>query len=98
MKVSLLVKQGMGYSTERTAPFYQNFPPLLRFIYFGVEYSIKGENIQDRPRRVVETSQRSSLGHFVSLYGLSTSIMVMRGMSFSLLMYYNEAVMRFVWR
>ena len=44
----------------------------------------------------VDTSRRNPIGHFVSLYGLCAShpIMEAQGVSFSMLTYYNECVIR----
>ena len=59
-----------------------------------VAYSTRGRNIQVLPEKRVGTSQRSSVSHVVSLYGLPISDHVMRGVLLSILIYYNEHIMR----
>ena len=50
-----------------------------------------GRIIHHLPGKQVEISQSSSMGHFMSLYGLSISKI---GVSFSILMHYNVCIMR----
>ena len=60
----------------------------------GVDSSVRGRSIQDLPRKGVDISQRSSIIHFVSLYGFSTSDHGSMGMLFSMLMCYNDYTMK----
>lgn len=46
------------------------------------------------PRKGVETSWKSSIGHIVSLYGLSVSDLGCVHVLFSMLMYYNMCIIR----
>ena len=55
---------------------------------------MRERNIKNLPRKGVDISQRGSIIHFVSLYGLSTSDHGSMGVLFSMLMCYNEYTMK----
>ena len=59
-----------------------------------VLYSIRKRNIQDLPGTAVEISQTAPSAICVSLNGLSISNHGGVGVSFSMLMCYNELIMR----
>lgn len=55
---------------------------------------MRGINIQNLQRKGAEIYQKSSVGHIVFLYGSFLFLIKVMRVSFSMLMYYSEYIMR----